>query len=701
MADNTYYRLVVNPQPGVKKENIDYYMGKDTIQENEIIREYYPDRIITKSINYTAPDVPFLLYDLTEEEYNQVRKNPDVLSVEEPPPNITFEPFLLATQTSNFTTNPRWNYSGDFSSSIFDDTCPAINWGLQWHTAKTNIDWLKTKSLTSSYTPQSYTFYNEDFTYTLDGTGVDLIIMDSGIDYNHPEFLDKNGNTRVVLYDWSEVIGDLLLASHGNSSLPPRYYDTSIVYPHGTMVASVAAGRLNGWAKGATIYDLKTGPYSSDDGFYNKGISPAEGFVAIKRFHQNKSIDPITKVKRPTIVNMSFGHFNPILNKNPLTGYTPGVKDFMYKGTVSLSSSLGWSGDDNIPSIDYQIRLKTSQSDSYAIGIEAPTSCYFEQEYDLFKNLVSGCLAEGVIMIAAAGNTCEIISRENESRIYDSYVVPMPGTDLGVYLGLRGREKWKYSNRAGSPKENPGVISVGSLSPHLIFPKTPISGTIPFNIFGPVKQWYYTDNFDIPIPSYDHGDVINWTLPQNDPQSKLGYGVGDPFLGWEEAYNSASLVISGFSVIGPAVEIFAAGENIPIALPANVYPGGPYNSVYNNTNPRFYSIYDSSYTGTSWRMGITNGTSFSSPQVAGVACLYFQMNPAATVDDFRNFLEHYAPKDPRLRVFDDDALNKGTDFTGSFYINQPYNAMRSISLFGSSNKILHWPFTKVNPLTIT
>jgi hypothetical protein len=100
-------------------------------------------------------------------------------------------------------------------------------------------------------------------------------------------------------------------------------------------------------------------------------------------------------------------------------------------------------------------------------------------------------------------------------------------------------------------------------------------------------------------------------------------------------------------------------------------------------------------------MGITNGTSFSSPQVAGVACLYFQMNPSATVDDFRNFLEHYAPKDPRLRVFDDDALNKGTDFTGSFYINQPYNAMRSISLFGSSNKILHWPFTKVNPLTIT
>jgi hypothetical protein len=56
-----------------------------------------------------------------------------------------------------------------------------------------------------------------------------------------------------------------------------------------------------------------------------------------------------------------------------------------------------------------------------------------------------------------------------------------------------------------------------------------------------------------------------------------------------------------------------------------------------------------------------------------------------------------------MRVFTPDPQNR-IEFTGSVpagNANSRYNATRDITLYGASTKILHWPFTKVNPLTIS
>jgi hypothetical protein len=45
------------------------------------------------------------------------------------------------------------------------------------------------------------------FPYTLDGTGVDVVIMDSGIQTDHPEFFDSQGVSRVQLIDWYQAAG--------------------------------------------------------------------------------------------------------------------------------------------------------------------------------------------------------------------------------------------------------------------------------------------------------------------------------------------------------------------------------------------------------------------------------------------------------------------------------------------------------------
>ena len=41
----------------------------------------------------------------------------------------------------------------------------------------------------------------------MDGTGVDIVIQDSGLQVDHPEFNDANGVSRVQQIDWFSASG--------------------------------------------------------------------------------------------------------------------------------------------------------------------------------------------------------------------------------------------------------------------------------------------------------------------------------------------------------------------------------------------------------------------------------------------------------------------------------------------------------------
>jgi hypothetical protein len=45
------------------------------------------------------------------------------------------------------------------------------------------------------------------YNYTLDATGVDVVIMDSGLQIDHPEFQDAQGVSRVVELNWTTASG--------------------------------------------------------------------------------------------------------------------------------------------------------------------------------------------------------------------------------------------------------------------------------------------------------------------------------------------------------------------------------------------------------------------------------------------------------------------------------------------------------------
>ena len=99
---------------------------------------------------------------------------------------------------------------------------------------------------------------------SLSGFGTLVGLIDSGIDYLHPEFIDENGNTRIaVIYDETtsavitrEEIDEAVSEKNGN-----LIRDIS---GHGTGVAGIAAGN-SGVAYGADIVVVKLGA----DNFFN------------------------------------------------------------------------------------------------------------------------------------------------------------------------------------------------------------------------------------------------------------------------------------------------------------------------------------------------------------------------------------------------------------------------------------------------
>jgi len=244
-----------------------------------------PIRIVT-----IADERPLSLrntdYYLTDEEVVELKKDfrvLDVLSYE------TYESYEIkhrAIQTGNFN-DPSY---GEFTSSI--------NLGL--------ID--ATRYSSSFYRGTAYdngtpyydvnVFTSSSYTYVLDGANVDIIITDSGIEKNHPEFLDSNGNSRVIDFDW-----------YTNAGIPAPYANINNVvdyYGHGTSCAAITSGKTYGWAKRANIYSIKLDSLkgTSDP---TRGVPTQDVYPLIKAFHQNKPINTRTGVKNPTIVNSSWG----------------------------------------------------------------------------------------------------------------------------------------------------------------------------------------------------------------------------------------------------------------------------------------------------------------------------------------------------------------------------------------------------------
>lgn len=110
-----------------------------------------------------------------------------------------------------------------------------------------------------------------------------------------------------------------------------------------------------------------------------------------------------------------------------------------------------------------------------------------------------------------------------------------------------------------------------------------------------------------------------------------------------------------------------------------VHIAAPGDDITSSTNSSGFGIgADSTYPfDPSYKISRISGTSMASPQVTGMLALFLQMNPGATAQQCKNWLNNFGSKDNKMYStgLDDDYSN-------------------SRSLQGQQNKFLYWPYGK-------
>ena len=241
---------------------------------------------------------------LTKTEYKQLLQNPGIKAAEIIPGD---EDINFVDPLGKFTTTGSVIYEitgstqhGEFKFLMHDSATNPQS-GFQYYCTQPTSSFLYSGSGGSETISIMYNTDLKSRNFTLDGTGVD-VVQTEGSCWLHYDYFDKNGNFRVKLIDWYDEIGE------SPSTKPDLLYRNVADggYDHGSMTLSLMAGLVGGLAKNANIYLMPMYMSKmSGQRHYNSYFAFWEGMRILKKWHENKPIDPATGYKRPTIVTNS------------------------------------------------------------------------------------------------------------------------------------------------------------------------------------------------------------------------------------------------------------------------------------------------------------------------------------------------------------------------------------------------------------
>ena len=376
----TTYNVALN-------EGVDYDTFWNEIETDGSSNTYIPNRVVD-IVNARPSSLRQCWYDLTDDEADKLRNDPRVYCVELPPEHRTdIKMEHTAVQTGLY-------YKGPNTGSN-----PNNNLGINWGLFRLNS--------TTNNTPNNSGTLN--YEYPLDGTGVDVVIMDSGCQVNHPDFNDANGNSRVQQLDWYQANG---FPPYPMGPLMPPFFYTDFD-GHGTHCTGISAGNTYGRAKNSSIYIMTLSSLCEAP---TNGIATSSAFDLIKGWHNMKPIDPLTGYKRPTVVNMSFSYISTFEN----------IIGGNYRGT-------SWTGTTKQP----QYGMIGNASDTFGLTVDSV-------DVD-----VSELIASGAILVGTSGN-------------YFQTIDVVGGIDYDNYFTSSVDGNIKYM-QGGSPGSSPGVICVGNV----------------------------------------------------------------------------------------------------------------------------------------------------------------------------------------------------------------------------------------------
>lgn len=534
------------------KDGVDYDEFWDQMESNTSGLSYVPDRI-PDIVNKRPHNPRNTHYALSDAEVALLRQDPRVLGVEltlDDLPDVVLKTRMV--QDSNFN-----------QPASFYQYNNEVNWGLIRCIEKI------TRYRGSSNSPTQFDPFLYNYNYHLDGTGVDIVIHDTGLQVDHPEFTDANGNSRVRPINWYTESGI------AGTQSADHYVDYE---GHGTHVAGIAAGKNFGWAKNARIYALKVANlYPSNTPERATGISINDCFDVVRLWHLNKPI--VNGIRRPTIVNMSWGF-----------------------------------------SVDY------SQYSGQPLSGNYRGQAWSEQSFDIFTTPTD---------------------RHHNYGIADRYTLPYRYVSVDADVDLMAEAGIFICNSAGN---EPYVHDLASGPDYNNYVNAPIAryyhkGCSPYTTYG------------MTVGAIDIGAYQN------------NSGSGYPYYDRQTT----------FSRFGPGVNIWAPGSRIVSVTSDNNTFG---NIGYQDAPYQF----DNNY-----RQITISGTSQASPQVVGVAALYLQVNPGASISEIKEFL---------IKSSVDTLYDENRSWApGHPGVPVPYD--HPYNLYGGPNRVLNFPFASDIGLSTT
>ena len=279
-----------------------------------------------------------------------------------------------------------WATNAEYAELAYKEYMYLLNWGMWdmsefWSGGSLAPEWtddMRTPAGIKTNNPQGYQLFKKYFMPVLSKPSfTTLKSMFKGNDTGSLEYVASNGANRVHLIHWGDESG-LGFSQAGNHY---RDYDG-----HGTHCGGTAVGKNFGWGTKARIFSVKVAGLEGS-GDAGTGISISNVYDCIKQWHNNKDADPITGLKRPTVVNASWGYSSSIGSS------INNITSIIYRGTTYNSGNDGSFGNTAHMRDTYGFYpYYTNLSYRYPVRVSSVDTD------------VEECIAAGVHICIAAGN---------------------------------------------------------------------------------------------------------------------------------------------------------------------------------------------------------------------------------------------------------------------------------------------------------
>ncbi len=276
-------------------------------------------------------------------------------------------------------------------------------------------------------------------TKDLTGRGVIVAVIDSGIDYSHPDFRNEDGTTRI------EAIWDQGL----NSGQPPTGFLEGTLFSklqinealesgeslghedtegHGTAVAGVACG--NGRASNGEVVGIAPQSHILVVKLSSKGVGVAKTTDIMRAL--KFSYDFAIRVGKPLVVNLSFGTSNGVRSGETLfETYINEVAESYISNIVVAMGNEGNTGH------HYSNKLTNGDRVNVEFSIQGGVNNF---DLIIFKRFIDDMSMEIISPTGAVSNRIKLINTREIIRL-DDYILfinagsPRPYTiETGIYI---------------------------------------------------------------------------------------------------------------------------------------------------------------------------------------------------------------------------------------------------------------------------